>query len=61
MWFVRDNNITLHNYIYLGSRLYGEAEIEVPFDSVITNILSDNSIVVTKNFFRRRNNSRIEN
>lgn len=48
MWFVRDNNITLHNYIYLGSRLYGEAEIEVPFDSVITNILSDNSIVVTK-------------
>lgn len=35
MWFVRDNNITLHNYIYLGSRLYGEAEIEVPFDSVI--------------------------
>ena len=48
MWVVRDNNITLHNYIYLGSRLYGEAEIEVPFDSVITNILSDNSIVVTK-------------
>ncbi|UVX33304.1 MAG: hypothetical protein [Bacteriophage sp.] len=48
MWFVRDNNITLHNYIYLGSRLYGEAEIEVPFDSVITNILSDNSIAVTK-------------
>lgn len=48
MWFVRDNNITLHNYIYLGSRLYGEAEIEVPFDSVITNVISDNSIVVTK-------------
>lgn len=48
MWFVRDNNLTLHNYIYLGSRLYGEAEIEVPLNSVITNILSDNSIVVTK-------------
>lgn len=48
MWFVRDKNISLHNYIYLGSRLYGEAEIEIPIDSLITNITSDNSIIVTK-------------
>lgn len=48
MWFVRDKNISLHNYIYLGSRLYGEAEIDIPIDSLITNITSDNSIIVTK-------------
>lgn len=49
MWFVRNNNITLHNYIYLGSRLYGEADINIPFDSVITNVVNgDNSIIVTK-------------
>lgn len=48
MWFVRDKNISLHNYIYLGSRLYGEAEIDISIDSLITNITSDNSIIVTK-------------
>lgn len=49
MWFVRDNNISTHNYIYLGSRLYGEAEIEVPLSGLVTDVFNnDNSIAVNK-------------
>ena len=48
LWFVRADAVSVTNRIYLGTRLYGEAEITVPLGQLITNITSeDGSITVS--------------
>ena len=49
LWFVRENESTITNQIYLGSKLYGTAEIKTSLENFLINIVStDNSLNVTK-------------
>ena len=49
LWFVRENESTITNQIYLGSKLYGTAEIKNSLENFLINIVStDNSLNVTK-------------